>query len=252
MTHNQINYWTLQENKRHNVSTEGETVRHNVVTEGETNRHNVATENETHRHNVTTEGIDLGKLNETQRHNLVTEGQTNFSLSEQQRHNIATEQLSAGNLAVSEYQAQTGRQQVGISASAVAETSRHNQAMEGIQSLLASSQAELQSAQSRLTAVNAEWQNKLNMNSSQYTDAQIDKINSEISINQKRLDEISATINNINSQTGLNQSNMSLNDARTEYQKLQNQTYMIDEMFKGIDSLSRSVRNLKGGKLYER
>lgn len=57
MTGNQIKYGELQENIRHNQTTEVETNRHNVVTEGETNRHNVVTENETNRHNVVTESI---------------------------------------------------------------------------------------------------------------------------------------------------------------------------------------------------
>lgn len=57
MTGNQIKYGELQENIRHNQTTEVETNRHNVVTEGETNRHNVVTENETNRHNVETESI---------------------------------------------------------------------------------------------------------------------------------------------------------------------------------------------------
>lgn len=57
MTGNQIKYGELQENIRHNTTTEVETNRHNVVTEGETNRHNVVTEVETNRHNVVTESI---------------------------------------------------------------------------------------------------------------------------------------------------------------------------------------------------
>lgn len=57
MTGNQIKFGELQENIRHNQTTEVETNRHNVVTEGETNRHNVVTEKETNRHNVATESI---------------------------------------------------------------------------------------------------------------------------------------------------------------------------------------------------
>lgn len=44
MTGNQIKYAELQENIRHNTTTEVETNRHNVTTEVETNRHNTETE----------------------------------------------------------------------------------------------------------------------------------------------------------------------------------------------------------------
>lgn len=95
MTHNQIDYWNLQETKRSNLAKETET-----------NRHNVAFENETNRHNVVSEGIDMGNLIELSRHNQATEYETNrhnvasesldaSKLQETQRHNIATEEIAA-------------------------------------------------------------------------------------------------------------------------------------------------------------
>lgn len=96
MTHNQIEYWNLQETKRHNVTTEDESKRHNVAGEGETNRHNVVTEN-----------IEIGKLGEQTRHNKATEWETN-------RHNVETENIGYGTLA---------------------ESVRHNTATESIQAM---------------------------------------------------------------------------------------------------------------------
>lgn len=111
MTGNQINYWNLQENKRHNVATEGETYRHNVVGETETERHNRATENfsmqdlaERSRHNVAEEHLKatdiqlthsrgMQGLEETQRHNVQSEKATFTGLGESMRHNLETEML---------------------------------------------------------------------------------------------------------------------------------------------------------------
>lgn len=73
MTHNQIEYWKLQESKRNNLATERETRRHNVVGEGETYRSNVAKET-----------ISAGTLAENTRHNKASESET-------YRHNAAAE-----------------------------------------------------------------------------------------------------------------------------------------------------------------
>lgn len=86
MTANQINYQNLQENIRHNVTTEFEAVRHNVTGERETTRHNIVGEVELNRHNVVWE-------QETGRHNVVTERETG-------RHNRATESVAQGQLAL--------------------------------------------------------------------------------------------------------------------------------------------------------
>lgn len=87
MTNNQIQYWSLQEQKRSNRANEVETNRHNMSTEAETNRHNVATE-----------GLDLSKLSETTRHNKASEGIDAGRLSESIRHDKASEQLSGVDL----------------------------------------------------------------------------------------------------------------------------------------------------------
>lgn len=118
MTHNQIEYWNLQETRRHNVTTEDESKRHNVAGEEETNRHNVATE-----------GIEIGKLGEQTRHNKATEQETRrhnvetenigySTLAESIRHNTATENIQAMD-------AQTRKDSLG-------ELFRHNTAQESI------------------------------------------------------------------------------------------------------------------------
>lgn len=93
MTHNQINYWTLQESKRSNKAKEVETNRHNVATEtqssrelAETERSNRARESENYRHNFATE-------TESARHNVSTERQTANDLLEKSRSNRAQEAL---------------------------------------------------------------------------------------------------------------------------------------------------------------
>lgn len=104
----QVQYWDLQERKRHNVATEGqaqqelaESRRHNIEVEGanwfsvrEAQRHNQATESlgfatlaESARHNRSTEELERSKQAETRRHNTRTE-------NESIRHNLVSESLS--------------------------------------------------------------------------------------------------------------------------------------------------------------
>lgn len=169
MTSNQINYWNLQESKRHNVTTENETNRHNLVTEVETNRHNVATEN-----------IDLSKLGETKRHNLVTEGQTDKSLgmqqqninlgyanlAEQSRHNQATENLTNRDLS--------------IKADTLYETGRHNLTTEGIQQQHEDAYTMQSKSQALLNDIQRTWSGLLSSTNVSINEAQKDKINAEI------------------------------------------------------------------------
>ena len=79
MTTNQINYWKLEEDKRHNKASEGETARHNVVTERQKDR-----------------DIDISRasLAETARHNVVNEQLNQVQYEENARHNRQQEQAS--------------------------------------------------------------------------------------------------------------------------------------------------------------
>lgn len=100
MTHNQIEYWKLQEQKRSNLANESETNRSNVARESENYRHNTATEAETYRHNTVGEAQVWSAQAESKRHNLVTESQTWSSQAEAKRHNLASENLTAEGLDV--------------------------------------------------------------------------------------------------------------------------------------------------------
>lgn len=109
MTHNQIEYWKLEETKRSNRTNEAENKRHNVATEGESYRHNYATETETNRHNMTTELIDMNKFYEQARSNRANEALAHErntiesgKLSELIRSNKANEYIKTTQLAENE------------------------------------------------------------------------------------------------------------------------------------------------------
>lgn len=123
MTSNQINYWTLQEGKRHNVASEVETGRANLAREHENYRHNLASETETNRHNVETEKYNIAMLNETQMHNRNTEATAAYSANQQAKYQNA----------LAEIQRQKQQNDNFYNLSKLAEESRHNQAYESYQ-----------------------------------------------------------------------------------------------------------------------
>lgn len=137
MTHNQISYWTLQEQRRNNMQVNAET-----------NRHNLATEAESGRHNQATELIDLSKLEETRRSNRANESiaqERNLiawdsnaiaraNLSETVRHNRASEAYSFASLAESvrhnKEQESIGNSNITLGYTQTHESTRHNKAQE--------------------------------------------------------------------------------------------------------------------------
>lgn len=145
MTHNQINYWNLQETKRHNL-----------VGEQETSRHNRATES-----------VDLGKLSESNRHNLATESKDLGNLKESIRHNVATENLTSRDL--------------NIAAGTLAENRRHNISSESISNKLADSNVELNQANAALAQVRTTWETLNNSANLELTQAQKDEVQGKIS-----------------------------------------------------------------------
>lgn len=166
MTKNQIDYWTLQENKRHNVSTEEETKRSNQAKEAENFRSNTARETETNRHNVATEQVDIGRLNETVRHNKISESQTDVSLAESARHNKALESLQGRDL--------------NIRAQQVAETGRHNVVSEGFESTRVEYESKMAEVNSRFRNSELSWMQVLNDQKTDINQAEVDRINSLI------------------------------------------------------------------------
>lgn len=123
MTHNQIEYWKLQEEKRSNITNETETARHNRAYEAETSRHNVAVET-----------LQLGSLNETIRSNKAREGLTAAANAEQARHNVASEHLQSSSIAESvrhnQQMESVSAGQLQLGQNTLSESQRHNKATE--------------------------------------------------------------------------------------------------------------------------
>lgn len=93
MTKNQIDYWNLVENQRHNAAVEAfnqgtlsESKRSNLAKEAETNRSNVSKETETRRSNMMKELLTQSEQAETHRSNVAKETET-------RRSNLANEEI---------------------------------------------------------------------------------------------------------------------------------------------------------------
>nr|AVX53526.1 putative ORF1 [Marmot picobirnavirus] len=216
MTQNQINYWKLQEDTRHNLAGEAETSRHNqkqegidisnlaetsrhnVVSEQELGRHNRVAEGETVRHNRAQEGIDLSRLGETVRHNQAVEGTTRYAnvtgrLSQQEdaRHNRVSESNQ--------------------SYSAVSERIRSN------------ADAALKEAQQRLADIDADWRAVQNAENLRMTASQTQHY-------QQQNDEITQKIELMRTQI----TNGDLDAAWRTY----------DEVLKGLNAASNVVSSV--------
>lgn len=141
MTTNQLKLTEILENRRHNQEMEklggqelNETIRHNIVYEGETNRHNVAYENETQRHNQRAEELSheqnifnytVGMSQAAASHRMADAANAQARIAATRAINerirdMATMRLNRmrvnndyelgkGNLAVSQYNAETQR-----------------------------------------------------------------------------------------------------------------------------------------------
>jgi len=101
----QVQYWNLQEAKRHNLVSERQTDDYNR----EVKRHNVVGEQETHRHNVAGEQLGWANLAETTRHNKASESIGWSTLQETSRHNMSQESIARESNAIAQYRADTER-----------------------------------------------------------------------------------------------------------------------------------------------
>lgn len=130
MTANQINFAALQENRRHNVVSEGETERHNKASEEETQRHNFVSEREQHystsvseEHYQRSDAINDAHYTrmdaETARSHLAGEAISQGQLDESIRHNQVSERLTLQSNQVNRMNAYTRENEL-------AETARHN------------------------------------------------------------------------------------------------------------------------------
>lgn len=133
MTQNQIAYHNVKELERHNRATEAETSRHQMVQEALSRWSNALQNYQIAVNNAHYVRQD----NETARANRARESQNLMALGETQRSNLANEDIR--------------RQANAIQAAGVAETSRHQKAMEGIQSSLNASLIEKYGAETEYT-----------------------------------------------------------------------------------------------------
>lgn len=93
----QVNYWTLMENKRHNLESE---------------RLGFATLDESKRHNVVTENLGFKTLDESIRHNKASESISWANYSETVRHNKRTEDIAQYEAGTSRLNAYTKQDEV--------------------------------------------------------------------------------------------------------------------------------------------
>lgn len=98
MLQTQVNYWTLQENKRHNFATEALQSESNALVR-EQNQIGWFTAKETSRHNKEQESIGWTNANENIRHNKVSERLGFATLAETKRHNVQQEGIGWANAA---------------------------------------------------------------------------------------------------------------------------------------------------------
>lgn len=93
MTHNQIDYWNLQESKQHNRATEREQSLSRRMTDRHYQRQDAVSaraQSETERRNRATEALDISKLAEQVRSNQANESlkQTDLNISQQRANEV--------------------------------------------------------------------------------------------------------------------------------------------------------------------
>jgi hypothetical protein len=149
MTSTQVRYWTLQEDKRHNLASErldaskiAETMRHNVVSEKQENFRL----KEVKRHNIVSEKLTASDIMEKIRHNKESEKLTATQLAEIQRHNYAQESIDRERNAIGRAQLVIDREKLANEIVKTNEGVRHNKAMEGIDKAYKEAQAALATA----------------------------------------------------------------------------------------------------------
>lgn len=121
MTQNQIAYWSLQEEKRHNSAQEAENKRANLAKEHEANRTNVANENIKREQNAINSSHYFNVDSETRRANLAKENQLAKEL-EYKYAGLTHQYASLDNARIiAESQKQVGLAQVGATYASIAQ-----------------------------------------------------------------------------------------------------------------------------------
>lgn len=136
-----------QENQRHNLAVEGETARSNLARESETLRSNLARESETARANRMGEQISLQNLEEKKRSNLASEAiaRSNIALGYSQ-----LAESSRHNLAMETEQGRSNREQERLKQQSIDDTRHANQQRMGIEHAKATETQRSNKAQERL------------------------------------------------------------------------------------------------------
>lgn len=132
----QVQYWGIQETKRHNLVSERQTDKQLA----EQQRHNTETEHvqwfnarESQRHNQEAETISWFTARESQRHNKQQEAISWFGARENQRHNLVTEKETQRHNYATEFEtSRHNKQQESIGWFSASETRRHNLSTEAI------------------------------------------------------------------------------------------------------------------------
>lgn len=175
MTHNQIDYAKLQEDKRHNVEVESNN--RNVLAEN--TRHNKAVEQIQHEANIINQSHYARMDAENARHNQSVEAETN-------RHNIAME-------GIQNRQNQLAAQQLVIRQKELAETMSHNYAME-----------EIGWENAKANVINAEAHNRDSLVNFFNSGTQSDAQESNASLNSAKVDDLKNQSGNRTANTAIN------------------------------------------------
>lgn len=212
MTKNQIDYWNMQEGKRHNQVTERETERHGRATE----QLQAGTLEEATRHDLAAESIDISKLGESQRHNQASEALEQgkidlgrLELSESQRSHRANESLQGVDL--------------NIRAAQQSEAARHNFVNEGLSRLQTVAETELKRSQTELNEIETKWRDLLK--------------SQEVEINAAKKRQIEQQIAESKKQVELAQSNI----LRNNVSNITSSVNAAGQMIRGVGSLIDAV-----------
>lgn len=176
MTHNQIEYAKLKEDRRHNQETELNA--RNVLTE--TNRHNLALEGLQKDANAINSNHYAAMDAENARHNAAVESETN-------RHNIEQESIQAA-------QNELTRQLNAIRASELAEAKRHNIVSETISKYSAKSESDYRSTMGESAIINANAHERDSLTNFFNMGNTTSSTESNIRLNQSRIEDYQSQI----------------------------------------------------------
>jgi hypothetical protein len=238
MTQNQISYFNWYENARHNKVVEQETGRHNAVTEQEAMRHNKEDEDIRKRTNTLTDSHYRHSDAETRLNNMLNRGLEYSRLNETRRSNLAKERE---NLRSDMAQESLGRERNALTAREIAESVRHNKAVEteNVRHNMYTEDV------SNFSAKSSDVLNKAkaleSISSSQLKDAQYALTDTEASLNY-------AKINNLNAQTKTEGARYYSTLADTGLKHAQTELSIVNAQYKPLDTAASLMQGF--GRLF--